>query len=920
VLGLSPRQKIDRELSNERYIVIPEIGPESAAKKSRPYLKVPRVFRELKIRASTLDHEDKKDADFIPLDAAITRQPERRGSGEEDSASDEETSYRSVAGKARPSAHPEDQDLEYLPDTDTKPSAEEEALTSSRELEATLSQRTKLDPSNAQAWLDLINHQDLYYPRNPLNHTSAEKASLAELKLSIAEKALRHVQAGCHLDLLLLVRMEQGGVLWDTPKVMKKWSELLSKHSKYANLWIAYIDYVQCNFSVFQAEELRDIYGKTLGALELVRSGSKLDEEDLHQAQCYILLRLTLFLMKAGYTELAIGIWQANLEFNFFRPDTSHGSLIQLKALFEVYWDSEAPRIGEDQPLHWSHYTAKNGNAPDSKQDRQLPQLESPGEWYSLEQLAEANHLPARTLDDVTENDPYRVILYSDIEPFIISAPQMGDGMLLEAFSAFCGLPSPKPVSSVTHWWWDSFLRNDLIVGDIQTSTMSDKQKTGILHLDRFLLTPEIMFDKEESLPQPFSRRNVLHSDGLFVRQALLELVNHDIGSDALAEYYLAYENVNFPGTARKAAKRLLKQHSSSLRLYNSYALIEWRSGNRAAAARVWATAINMSPMEPGTSHLWVSWVLKLLEDEGKEAALSRIITMSDSQIQALQENQGANDLATNVTAIVRVRQILINARDHSMALIDYDSYVRYCVLLALLACLSTTDALAACITSIEDGIATLSSSLPRHSVHHELLHQYQARIIEIQVRHDPSYSPKIVRAAVEKGITQFPQNTVLQSLFAFLEARFRMDDRLRIAVSSLTRNVKEQTASTSSNPQALETVITHVFAIKAEMVRAATMGANQNSIRAAFEHSVQSVSGSRSVLIWTMFVLWEHDQGSMKHARNTWWRAVRACPWAKSLWVLAWDVDGLVEKHELQGVLETMRDKEIRIRVPLDD
>jgi hypothetical protein len=47
-------------------------------------------------------------------------------------------------------------------------------------------------------------------------------------------------------------------------------------------------------------------------------------------------------------------------------------------------------------------------------------------------------------MDEVTEDDPYRVILASDIEGFLVFLPQASRWLFLDAFVIFSGLP---PVS-----------------------------------------------------------------------------------------------------------------------------------------------------------------------------------------------------------------------------------------------------------------------------------------------------------------------------------------------------------------------------------------------------------------------------------------------------------------------------------------
>jgi hypothetical protein len=86
---------------------------------------------------------------------------------------------------------------------------------------------------------------------------------------------------------------------------------------------------------------------------------------------------------------------------------------------------------------------------------------------------------PARTTDEVEEDDPYRVILFSDIKDFVhYFDSKQARLSLVDAFMAFCRLP-PLPYSDGQSWsqaWWaDSFIRNEIL------------EQSGIYHHQHYL-------------------------------------------------------------------------------------------------------------------------------------------------------------------------------------------------------------------------------------------------------------------------------------------------------------------------------------------------------------------------------------------------------------------------------------------------
>ena len=74
-------------------------------------------------------------------------------------------------------------------------------------------------------------------------------------------------------------------------------------------------------------------------------------------------LELCAFLRGAGHLEKAIALFQAQIEFNLFRPsilsrDMSHSDAVDFMS---VYWDSSAPKFGENSSVGWSSWVENGG-------------------------------------------------------------------------------------------------------------------------------------------------------------------------------------------------------------------------------------------------------------------------------------------------------------------------------------------------------------------------------------------------------------------------------------------------------------------------------------------------------------------------------------------------------------------------------
>lgn len=61
------------------------------------------------------------------------------------------------------------------------------------------------------------------------------------------------------------------------------------------------------------------------------------------------------WLAQAGHSERALAIWQANIEFNCFRPPDLYSSSFEQRILeMELFWSSGAARFGQPGSQNWA--------------------------------------------------------------------------------------------------------------------------------------------------------------------------------------------------------------------------------------------------------------------------------------------------------------------------------------------------------------------------------------------------------------------------------------------------------------------------------------------------------------------------------------------------------------------------------------
>jgi hypothetical protein len=96
----------------------------------------------------------------------------------------------------------------------------------------------------------------------------------------------------------------------------------------------------------------------------------------------------------------------------------------------------------------------------------------------------------------------------------------------------------------------------------------------------------------------------------------------------------------------------------------------------------------------------------------------------------------------------------------------------------------------------------------------------------------------------------------------------------------------------------------------------------NVHSTRAAFENAVSSPACSAHPGLWRLYILFcTRTKEFKKQATDVFYRAMRACPWAKKLFMMAFtELKHSLQFDELRAVYRVIQEKELRIHVDLED
>ena len=941
VLGASTRLKIDRDFAEDKGLVLSNWRDSIFSHRERyVFSKIERERpRLLKIRPQALaETSSSSDASFIRLDDSKKRK--RAGSGDPGSSDDEdEANYRSIHGKKKVGEQPEDDALQYATDSDQEGDHLETPNSAVRQRNMELNRQVDQFPDNIDAWVALIDFQDTLLHGEDDQHraTNAEIKSTAEIKIHMYEKALERFKSLADRERLLLGLMTEGSKVWESKYQIDRWEEISKANIDSLMLWKSYLNFRQATFASFRYEEVRDIFLARImllkGSIQVAKVG---DVSALYQQLIYVLLRATVFIRESGFTELSVAIWQGLLEVNACGLTVGASQSDKIKALGE-FWESEVARIGEDGALGFNHFIQKQGasDVPEGiadEVDNELRDEKLFSGWAFAERSRQnASLLPARTMDDVVEDDPYRVILFTDIESFIIVLPS-DEGLhesLLDAFLAFCRMPTLSCLGFIKSVALpkDTFTEERLLDCDpayiMRQFTTPDSRDGGDLEVgpafkfpaSNYSTSPETMFSSKfwfQAMPSWKDQHsgNNQPVSYTWVRN-ILKQINTLCFREYLAEYYLAFEWRNEPDTIKKVSKNLLKNHPSSLKLYNAYAMIESARGNKDIANAVFSAALVMGNSMPPTDGresivLWKSWVWAGIEDSDKHAALKRLLSIPDGVL--------AEHIAISPAILLKTKQHLSSNRDFLLSSGEVRYAVIFAEILALLEYLAsnesreTQSSIQGDITSALKAYMSFSQTLKSrdlaHTTFHELLLQSASRLLFHHARTGP-FRPALLREHFTNFLHIFPRNTIFLSMYTWNEARLRIDNRVRKIFSTKILTPEN------------DTITSRLFAIRYE-IKYGTI----HSVRSAFENALSSPSRSSSAGLWKFYILYCLDTEPFRGAtKDVWYRAINACPWAKELYIFGLEkLEGLLTFAELKSIWRVLGEKELRVHVDLED
>ncbi|OHW90019.1 DUF1740 domain-containing protein [Colletotrichum incanum] len=878
--------------------------------------------------------------EFVPLSTSV----KRRRNEVPESSGDERPSYRSIEGKAK--AHEfSDSDLDF--DSDSQEEIDLDMDNPLKQRSIQLSRQVKEHPENIEAWLELIKHQDvLLNAGQSLNRevTKAEVHSFAEIKISMFESALAQAKKPEDEERLLLGLMLEGSKVWSTTKLDSRWEEVAKKHDSSFCLWKSRVDHKLTSLSTFQYTDIKAMHANRLRAVSKQANvsvspspGHVTNDSDIsrYEQMIFVFLRVTRFAYGAGFRELAIAAWQALLELNLQRPSNCEDMTVtQILASFKDFWEDEAPRIGEKSASGWNYYVEANGAVDQAEPQRDDGSTQGSRDvyksWGATEQLRATNsRSPARATDDVLEDDPYRVVMFSDIEELLFVIPS---GVVLaiwkqlvDAFLLFCCLPSAFRTSD----WTEAAENDTLIAGSMslfeidvlqkpnEPDFVDESKKTPVFHQDvsRFVASPDSLFAGPDwfSLFSGWTSTSKT-SDGpvdlAWVANAL-RLLASSKGFGELAEYSLSIEAVNDPSNIKKRAKTFIKQDPSNLRLYNAYALAEVAHGKHEVGQQVVASATGLISTSNSSDGLilWKTWAWMDLHAGNNVQAIARLCAATDGSFRNAPET-----VIVAPSQLLKAHQSFLANLERQISAGHLDDAVVTAECLALLAYLTVqegsepTSEAQGSISAAMERIWTMSSELctrgQSKSPTHERLLQAGARLLYHNASRGP-FRRAYLRDQLSQFIEFFPRNTIFLSLFSWASTTFGIDDPVR--------DILRKVVLANGN----DCISNHIFAVRYELQKG-----NVHSTQAAFERALDSPACKSSPDLWRCYIKFSYARKQFRSkAKDVFFRGLRHCPWSKDLAIEAYTtLINVMDEFELRSIFNTMTSKGLRIHVDLDE
>lgn len=272
--------------------------------------------------------------------------------------------------------------------------------------------KTRERPYELQLWLDFAAFQNQVVKRSNGGRVAAR--SIAEKQVSILERALHYHPRSPQLLLALLKAAES---ICDNDEMEKRWLQALSHLPEEYVLWDAYLTRKRSHFAEYRVQGVAEAHTSALGILSSKRVSKKVSEMDV--VRCALMA--IAHLMNTGYTEAGIAAVRVLLEMNYFSPEGWPEEA--LKSMFEEFWRSGAPLLGDPGGHGWSAWldssfinTSDTGvqELADNVAQRKLLSTTTAGVWNVMMSEDKSNDGDENENENKGESEEEEQQMYAD--------------------------------------------------------------------------------------------------------------------------------------------------------------------------------------------------------------------------------------------------------------------------------------------------------------------------------------------------------------------------------------------------------------------------------------------------------------------------------------------------------------------------
>ncbi|XP_044127923.1 nuclear exosome regulator NRDE2-like [Bufo gargarizans] len=826
--------------------------------------------------------------------------------------------------------------------------------------------RVREDPTDIKTWMEFVSFQDELIHQPSMYSTSENEMDshrmslkmVLEKKLSILERAIESNPASTELK---LARLRLCTEFWENAALLKEWQKLVFLHPNEPQLWKKYLQFCQGQFSTFSVSKVNAIYGKCLSTLSAVHDGSMLSHPVMpgtERSMYDIFLQQCHFLRQAGHCEKVVSVFQALLDFTFYKPDSVKNMTTKEQVeFFEPFWDSGEPRFGEKGAKGWSSWMRQQerggwviiNNLDEEEDDGSVEEIDikdksrpRPEIWLNMECAREAQHwIPwrpdaAKKQTEEDCEDPERQIFFDDIGPsmFKISSAELKFHLVL-SFLQLLGVPCdsrPPPTSLYLslddssifdftpsyQWLLTSYelpLSGVSAVGHLDTMSRDRGQIGQCKEGERFIQ------DVFQAAMSCVTAEQKMKLSVLWLQYEITKVVR------CLEEKNK--KKLKSQGKrSKRLAKGLLKEtvNRNSLALWKQYALLEWLLGSTEEARKVFDAAIGLAGSQGLKDQALRSLSLLYAELEaeagaqpGHEAgsrALHVLTSLAESSIYVPFKGP------VPAVSILKARKAYERALEDSLKLPVDSALVTVTGCLALFQYLTAgIDSAVAVFRQVSDSLAPPAgacdeapgswSPLQAVTVMHTNLLKYHVKV--------SVYPRAPLREALMDALRLSPHNVTLWKSYIQSEGKSHNVNKARRFIDGIRR--------------ATDALEPYLFAIQAEEGRKKLLESVQrgdtgdihvvmpetglsNRIKVLYERGLATEQGSRCLLLWRMYLRFMVSQGHQDRSRGLFYKAIQSCPWAKVLYLDA--VEYFPDR--LQEIVDLMTEKELRVRVPLEE